>query len=133
MPKCEACDKEVETLEELEIYLNDEFLMKIHVCQDCAKILREVMEDEKFGEKLINYLKDLDELWEHGTKENTKVGKVVQIVQLKDEPFSPLYGKTGVVTLVDDAGQIHGTWGSLAILPECDNWLVMKEIKPEER
>ena len=131
MKTCEACGKEFEELEELNLYINDEYLSTIHVCPKCAALLREIMEDEKFGEKLVAYLKELETLWEHGTKENTKVGTLVQIVQLKDEPVAPLYGRTGIVEFIDDAGQIHGTWGSLAILPDVDNWLVLKNDKQE--
>jgi hypothetical protein len=30
--------------------------------------------------------------------------------------YNPTYGE-GVVNYVDDAGQLHGTWGSLAAMP----------------
>ena len=35
-------------------------------------------------------------------------------------------GKTGIVEFIDDIGQLHGTWGSLGILPE-DEYEVLQE------
>ena len=46
------------------------------------------------------------------------VGKEVFIREMKGEP--QYAGKTGVVTFVDDAGQIHGTWGGCALTIEDD-------------
>lgn len=37
-------------------------------------------------------------------------------------------GKTGVVNYVDDAGQLHGTWGGCAIQPENDTFRIIGEI-----
>lgn len=36
-----------------------------------------------------------------------------------DDPYHPINGE-GVVTYVDDIGQLHGTWGSLAAIPGQD-------------
>ena len=44
-----------------------------------------------------------------------KVGDHIRIVYMVGEP--QYTGKEGVVTHIDDAGQIHGTWGGCAILP----------------
>jgi hypothetical protein len=33
-----------------------------------------------------------------------------------NDMYNPTYGE-GVVNYVDDAGQLHGTWGSLAAMP----------------
>lgn len=56
-------------------------------------------------------------------KENNEhwLGKTVRIIYL-DDPYSTYAGRTGVVTYVDDMGQLHGTWGSLAIIPEVDKF-----------
>lgn len=44
-----------------------------------------------------------------------------------DEPNAYDYiGKTGVVESIDDAGNIHGTWGGLSLLPE-DDYEVLAE------
>lgn len=41
------------------------------------------------------------------------IGKKVKIIQMHGEP--QYTGKIGVVTDVDDIGQIHGTWGGCAL------------------
>lgn len=46
------------------------------------------------------------------------VGKLV-FVLIRDE-FHPIADK-GRVEFVDDAGQLHGTWGSLAAIPGVDH------------
>jgi hypothetical protein len=33
-----------------------------------------------------------------------------------------------VVTHIDDAGQIHGTWGGCAIVPEIDDFIILGNI-----
>lgn len=44
----------------------------------------------------------------------TTIGKKIRIIDMKGEP--QYTGKTGIVTSVDDAGQIHGTWGGCALV-----------------
>lgn len=58
------------------------------------------------------------------------VGQKVHIIKLKGE--EELTGETyvnreGVITHIDDAGQLHGTWGSLAIIPDVDRFYIMKK------
>ena len=48
------------------------------------------------------------------------VGDEVVILNMEAEPFYS--GRTGTVELIDDAGQIHGTWGGCALIKEADNW-----------
>lgn len=36
-------------------------------------------------------------------------------------------GRIGDVTCIDDAGQIHGTWGGLALNPETDQFEIIKD------
>ena len=47
-----------------------------------------------------------------------KVGDKIIIIDMEGE--TNYTGKCGIVTKIDDAGQLHGTWGSLAIIPEVD-------------
>lgn len=47
-----------------------------------------------------------------------KVGDEITIISMSGEP--QYTGKSGVVTRIDDAGQIHGTWGGCALIPEED-------------
>jgi len=56
-----------------------------------------------------------------------KVGDTVVIEGFKcdmdgslPETERSLIGKTGKVTLVDDSGAIHGTWGGISLLPNDD-------------
>ena len=49
-----------------------------------------------------------------------KVGDKVRIIIMQDEP--QYTGKVGTVEYIDDAGQIHGTWGGCALIPGEDVW-----------
>ncbi len=40
-----------------------------------------------------------------------------------DEP--DYTGKIGVVKFIDDANQIHGTWGGCALIPEIDSFEIL--------
>lgn len=51
------------------------------------------------------------------------VGKVIRITCMDDEPSYE--GKTGKVIFVDDMGQLHGTWGGLAVIPDIDRFSVI--------
>ena len=52
-----------------------------------------------------------------------KVGDKIKIINMKDEP--QYTDREGVVTHIDDAGQIHGTWGGCAIIPEIDTYILL--------
>ena len=56
-----------------------------------------------------------------------KLGDKIRIVYMKNEP--QYMGKTGTVEHIDDAGQIHGTWGGCAIIPETDIFEIQKQYK----
>lgn len=45
-----------------------------------------------------------------------------------DDPWHPI-NAVGIVTCVDDAGQLHGTWGGLAAIPGLDVIEIIKEDK----
>lgn len=51
------------------------------------------------------------------------VGDTIRIIHLSGED-SRYDGATGVVTHIDDMGQLHGTWGGLAVIPEEDDFVV---------
>lgn len=52
------------------------------------------------------------------------IGKKVKILHLSGEN-SDYDGKIGIVEYVDDMGQLHGTWGGLAIIPEEDKFEIL--------
>ena len=54
-----------------------------------------------------------------------KIGDTIRIIEMKDEPCYA--GKIGVAEFVDDIGQVHGTWGGCAIIPEVDKFEVVKK------
>ena len=55
--------------------------------------------------------------------ESKKEGTRVRILHMEGEPHYD--GREGTVTSVDDRGQIHGTWGGCAIVPETDEWRIL--------
>ena len=52
------------------------------------------------------------------------VGNTLRIVEMKGEP--QYTGKIGKVEFIDDIGQIHGSWGGCAILPEHDTYKILE-------
>lgn len=52
-----------------------------------------------------------------------KVGDKIRILDMKGEPQYD--GKIGYVENIDDAGQIHGTWGGCALIPGVDEYEVI--------
>lgn len=52
-----------------------------------------------------------------------KVGDTIRIIEMRDEPNYS--NRIGRVTFIDDAGQLHGTWGGLAVIPGIDDFEVI--------
>ena len=48
----------------------------------------------------------------HDTK-GFNVGDKIRIIEMVGEPH--YNGKVGVIESIDDMGQLHGTWGGLAV------------------
>ena len=57
---------------------------------------------------------------------NVKVGDKITITKMEGEPRYT--GKSGVVTHIDDLGQLHGTWGGCAIIPNVDEFEVKEAV-----
>ena len=57
-------------------------------------------------------------------------GDYIQIIEMKGEP--QYAGQEGYVTHIDDAGQIHGTWGGCAVIPGTDSYKVIEKSKGVE-
>lgn len=52
------------------------------------------------------------------------IGKKIRIIDMAGEP--DYAGKEGVVKYIDAIGQLHGSWGGLAVQPENDSFKVIK-------
>ena len=52
-----------------------------------------------------------------------KVGDLIRIDYMAGE--ENYWGREGTITCIDDAGQLHGTWGGLAVVPGEDNFTVL--------
>ena len=65
----------------------------------------------------------------HQTKQQResryKVGQRIRIIHLEGED-SRYDGKEGVIEYIDGIVQLHGTWGILAIIPEADDFEIIK-------
>lgn len=59
-----------------------------------------------------------------------KVGDTIRIIKMEGEPYYT--GKVGVVKQIDDMGQIHGTWGGCALLPNSDVFEVIRPITSDD-
>lgn len=58
-------------------------------------------------------------------KHEVKVGDTIRILRL-DDPYSIDYsGRVGAVLYIDGMGQLHGTWGGLAVIPEEDEFEII--------
>ena len=56
-----------------------------------------------------------------------EVGDTIQIIEMLGEPNYS--GKNGVIRTIDSMGQLHGTWGGLAVIPEEDVFRIIKKEK----
>jgi len=54
---------------------------------------------------------------------NVKVGDRIRIIWMYGEP--QYCGKEGIVKEIDDIGQIHGTWGGCALIPNEDEYEII--------
>lgn len=58
--------------------------------------------------------------------EKVRVGDKIKIIKMEGEP--QYTGREGVVAHIDDAGQIHGTWGGCALIPEIDTYIILPNM-----
>jgi len=59
-----------------------------------------------------------------------KVGDKIKIISMNGEP--QYTGKVGVVDFIDDMGQIHGTWGGCAIIPDVDSFEIVNDNQEQK-
>lgn len=57
--------------------------------------------------------------------EKVKIGDSIKVIKMEGEP--DYSNRVGTVTAIDGIGQLHGTWGGLAIIPEKDTYEILKE------
>ena len=63
--------------------------------------------------------------------EKVKIGDTIRIIRMNDDGGKDLQarmynGRSGVVEPIDSIGQLHGTWGGLAIIPGVDEIETLK-------
>ena len=56
--------------------------------------------------------------------EKVKIGDSIKVIKMEGEP--DYSNRVGTVTAIDGIGQLHGTWGGLAIIPEKDTYEILK-------
>ena len=57
--------------------------------------------------------------------EKVKIGDLIKVIKMEGEP--DYSNRVGTVKAIDGIGQLHGTWGGLAIIPEKDTYQILKE------
>lgn len=57
--------------------------------------------------------------------EKVKIGDSIKVIKMEGEP--DYSNRVGTVTAIDGIGQLHGTWGGLAIIPKKDTYQILKE------
>jgi len=54
-----------------------------------------------------------------------QIGDTIRIISMDGEP--QYSGREGIIDHIDDAGQLHGTWGGLAVIPGEDHFTVIRK------
>lgn len=54
-----------------------------------------------------------------------EIGDTLRIDYMEGEP--QYGGKVGTVEFIDGIGQIHGTWGGCAVVPNIDSYTILKK------
>ena len=78
-------------------------------------------------ETVIINIKRKQKQLKEAVMDKVKVGDKIKIINMEGEPHYK--DREGVVTHIDDAGQIHGTWGGCAIIPEIDTYIILPHIE----
>ena len=60
-----------------------------------------------------------------------QVGDVIHIDYMNGEP--EYTGREGTVRKIDDMGQIHGTWGGLALHEGEDSFTILDSASPQQQ
>ncbi len=59
---------------------------------------------------------------------NANVGDKIRIIHLRDVD-SRYDGKEGMIEFIDSLGQLHGTRGGLAVIPEVDQFVIIEKTE----
>ena len=64
---------------------------------------------------------------------NVQIGDIIRIIRMedaggRDTQAAGYAGRTGTVEFIDSIGQLHGTWGGLAIIPEVDDFEIVETL-----
>ena len=82
------------------------------------------MSEEKKPRKVEDEIKEtIQANAEVLVRTNAHVGDLIKIIEMKNDP--QYNGKDGTVTRVDHLGQLHGTWGGLAVIPSEDKYEII--------
>ena len=62
---------------------------------------------------------------------NVQIGDIIRIIRMedaggRDTQAAGYAGRSGTVEFIDSIGQLHGTWGGLAIIPEVDEFEIVQ-------
>ena len=62
---------------------------------------------------------------------NVQIGDIIRINRMedaggRDTQAAGYAGRSGTVEFIDSIGQLHGTWGGLASIPEVDGWGIVQ-------
>lgn len=60
-----------------------------------------------------------------------KKGDKILIKSMQDEPNYT--GRIGIITRVDDIGQLYETWGSLAVVPSEDEFVILEKLEKVDK
>lgn len=66
------------------------------------------------------------------TMKDVNVGDTIRIVRMDDDSGRDLQardynGRIGAVVSIDSSGQLHGTWGWLAVIPGVDKYIKLPD------
>lgn len=85
--------------------------------------LTEEMHD--INDKIKEALEQIWKLEEEEQAIKANVGDKIRIIHLEGED-NCYDGREGVIEHIDGIGQLHGSWGGLAVIPEADKFLIIK-------
>ena len=108
----EICESYIVRCNEISAEYDDDYLIEssnISGNMDFAYLVEEVDSKKELEQKYLG-----------------KIIKVISMVNSDSSIDDSRYnGKEGIVKFIDDAGQLHGTWGGLAVIPEVDKFEIV--------